>query len=58
MEGNSVENYLNFFYRVLLKNVDTSEDGHLFSPSSTIQVTEVFRFVPQVICGKVEIWNL
>lgn len=58
MEGNSVGNYLNFFYRVLWKNVDISEDGHLFNPSSTIQVTEAFRFVSQVICGRVEIWNL
>lgn len=58
VEGNNVGNYLNLFYRVLYKTVDISEDSHLFTPYSTIQVTEVFRFVPRVICGRVEIWNL
>jgi len=36
---------IEIFYRVLLKNVDISEDHHFFTPSSTIQVTEVLRFV-------------
>lgn len=47
-----------FFIGYFLKNWDISEDGNLFNPPSTIQVTEVFRFVPQVIWGRWEIWNL